>query len=377
VSVNGTPVGSDHDFSTGANGSVTLDAAVSPGDQVTVTVTWSIEDKSGRGTNTEYDRVVQFTVSTSASFSVASLPNCTVTDSEDTCTTIVVFDAPSDEGSNYWLRIVAIDAGAEPANVHIEGTELQINFSVAEEQDLRIDTKLKVRRHCYLLNAGEVDLSATLKELESRAPIVGAEIALFINPELDEYGYPTATSFPVGSAITVTDENRAVATLSHDINGLGVGDYNLYAEFDGDLDYLPSNDSNTLGITYLFVGFGQPINPDETSIFGGRVIPIKIRLVDAKGAPVTDATPTVWLQKFVNDMNLGEEWEQTASVSAADTDNIMRYDPKDQQYIYNWDATGLANGTYAVKVDLGDSPTCRTENPYAIITVDRRGGGKK
>jgi hypothetical protein len=55
----------------------------------------------------------------------------------------------------------------------------------------------------------------------------------------------------------------------------------------------------------------------------------------------------------------------------------MRYDPIERQYVYNWDAMDLANGTHAVLVDLGDSPTCRTQDPYAIITVDRRGGGRR
>lgn len=90
-----------------------------------------------------------------------------------------------------------------------------------------------------------------------------------------------------------------------------------------------SNDSNTLGISYLFVGFGQPINADSTRIFGGRVIPIKIRLVDANGDPVTDATPMVWLASYDKDLGLGEDWEQVSSASKADTDNIMRYVPAD------------------------------------------------
>jgi hypothetical protein len=51
----------------------------------------------------------------------------------------------------------------------------------------------------------------------------------------------------------------------------------------------------------------------------------------------------------------------------------MRYTADEQQYIYNWDATKLANGTYAVVVDLGDSDACRQGHPYAIITVAKKG----
>jgi hypothetical protein len=187
-------------------------------------------------------------------------------------------------------------------------------------------------------------------------------------PALDNNGDPTVPS--IGTATTDTD---GIATLVYNINGLGVGDYDLYAEFAGDNNYNPSNDSDILGISYLFVGFQPPINPRGNSIFGGRVIPIKIKLVDANGVPVTDAAPTVWLTSYNKDLGLGEELEKVSSVSAADTGNVMRYEPEDQQYIYNWDANDLANGTYAVVVELGDSSACSTGPHYAVITVAKKG----
>lgn len=122
------------------------------------------------------------------------------------------------------------------------------------------------------------------------------------------------------------------------------------------------------------MGFGQPINGDGTSIFGGRVIPIKVGVVDANGNPVTDASPTVWLTSYDKDLGVGSELEKVSSVSNADTDNVMRYVPEEKRYIYNWDTRELENGTYAVVVDLGDSRTCRAEHPYAIITVAKKGG---
>jgi hypothetical protein len=170
--------------------------------------------------------------------------------------------------------------------------------------------------------------------------------------------------------------NRPCAAAGS-IDGLGVGDYNLYAEYLGDSLYNASNDSNTLGITYFFAGFRPPVNADGTSILGGRVIPLKIKLLDANGDSVTDAEPTVWLTSYDKDLGLGETLDEATSVSAVDSGNVMRYSPDDEQYIYNWDASLLANGTYAVVVDLGDSAACRVEKPYAIITVSKRGGGRR
>jgi RNA-directed DNA polymerase len=151
--------------------------------------------------------------------------------------------------------------------------------------------------------------------------------------------------------------------------------YALYAAFDGDADYNPSNNSSPLGISYQFVGFLPPINPQGNSIFGnGRVVPVKVKLVDALLNPVIDAEPTVWIYQWASGTSLGEVLEAATSVSAADSGNTMRYVPEDRHYIYNWDLGSLDNGTYAVVVELGDSAACSTGPYYATITVEKRGG---
>jgi hypothetical protein len=109
-------------------------------------------------------------------------------------------------------------------------------------------------------------------------------------------------------------------------------------------------------------------------VFGnGRVIPIKIKLADADGVPVADASPTVWLYQYSQGTGLGEVIEQATSVSSADSGNMMRYDADAGQYIYNWDLSELVNGTYAVVVDVGDSAACSQGPHYAVITVSKKG----
>ncbi|MGQ3683719.1 MAG: PxKF domain-containing protein [Candidatus Loosdrechtia sp.] len=128
-----------------------------------------------------------------------------------------------------------------------------------------------------------------------------------------------------------------------------------------------------LGINYLFIGFQPPINASGNSKFAsGKVIPIKIRFVDANLQSVPDAKPEVWLKNLSSAISLGEENAAT-SVSSADTGCIMRYVPADGHYIYNWDLGSLNNGCYEVFVRLYDSPTC-SKNPYSVlITVDKKG----
>jgi len=356
-----------NDFTMGADGHTTLNTDVHASDAIAVTAGWRILDRSEQpGADTSYPRTVTFTAATAikpvgaADVLVLAIAQCPVTSASSTCSTAIAFSAPPIAGP-YRIDITPNTGvgGGGPLTAH----KLSVNFNVAEAQPVSIDTKLTVAPRCYALNDGDVDLTATLEELVSGMPIANADIDF------------TLDSVDIGTAATGAD---GVAKLVYNINGLGVGDYTLYGEFGGNATYNSSNDSNTLGIAYVFLGFGKPIDPGGVSIFGGRVIPIKIRLADANGKPVEDATPMVWLHYYDNDLGLGDRHEQVpSSVSAADTDNIMRYDPIEKQYIYNWNAMDLANGVYAVVVDLGDSPTCRSQDPYAVITVNRRGGGPK
>lgn len=177
-------------------------------------------------------------------------------------------------------------------------------------------------------------------------------------------------SNPIGDAST---DSNGDAVLTYNVNGLSASDHNLFGAFAGDGIYNPSDDSATLGIYYNFVGFQPPINSEGNSIFSnGRVIPIKIKIVDANLAPVTDAQPTVWIYQWSPGTDLGEVIEAATSVSAADTGNIMRYVPEDQQYIYNCDMP-TTPGTYAVVVELGDSKACGKGPYYTTITVVKKG----
>ena len=372
VTVNGIYQGAvTNSFAVGVDGNATLNSPVNSGNQVAFMNSWGIQDRWNLfGQNTSYDQLVTFNVATTQkpagalNVSVTPISNCLVHGpGTPVCNGSVSFVAPATPG-NYQILVTPQAGGSNGLAIKT----LTINFHVASPVVQKLNTELKVAKQCVLLHGGDTSLSAKLVELVSRNAISGADINFFIKPELDINGDPTVPS--IGNAIT---ENDGVATLTYNVNGLGVGDYNLYAEFDGNAIYNHSNDSDILGVSYLFAGFQQPINADGTSIFGGRVIPIKIKLVDANGTPVADAAPTVWLTSYDTVTGLGTDLEQVSSVSAADTGNTMRYDPVEQKYIYNWDATSLANGTYAVVVDLGDSAACSKGPYYAIITVAKKG----
>jgi hypothetical protein len=363
-------------FSTGNDGSLSIAPSIYPADAIVVASNWNIQDRRlGPGADTDYGTsgfTATFSASTTAkpagasNVTVAAISNCTLSSSASTCARNIGITAPTTLGS-YQVKISVGGLGGDNG---LASKDLYINFTVVEAQSVKIDTQLTVDKQCVLLNSGDVDLTAKLQKATGPYdPISGKSIDFFVEPGpiVDDF---SPSDPKEGSALTGVD---GIAHFSFNGNSLGVGDYNLYAEFAGDSEYNGSNDSDVLGITYNYLGFQPPINPEGNSIFGGRVIPIKIKLYDGAGQPVTNAQPTVWVAPY-NSSNetIGTELEAT-SVSSADSGNIMRYDSTEQQYIYNFDATGLPNGVYGVIVHLGDSQACRSENPFAIITIQRKG----
>jgi len=108
-------------------------------------------------------------------------------------------------------------------------------------------------------------------------------------------------------------------------------------------------------VKYQYSGVLQPINTDGSSIFNaGRTIPIKFRLYCSGTTVVETATATLSVFK-ITDAVLGtvEEVDPEAS-GESNTGNLFRFDPDDQQYIYNWSTKGLSGGTYRIHINLDD-----------------------
>ncbi|MGQ3683720.1 MAG: Ig-like domain-containing protein [Candidatus Loosdrechtia sp.] len=145
------------------------------------------------------------------------------------------------------MKINAADSvTGQGSNTTLIGKDLYICFTVNESVVIpNINTTLTVDQQCVLLNAGEVDLKATLKESNSNSkPISEAIIYFYINPELDPDGNLTGNNEDNYIGYATTNED-GIATLTFNVNGLGVEDHNLYAEYRGYSNYNPSNDSNT------------------------------------------------------------------------------------------------------------------------------------
>jgi hypothetical protein len=106
---------------------------------------------------------------------------------------------------------------------------------------------------------------------------------------------------------------------------------------------------------YAFGGYLQPVNADGSSIFKrGRAVPVKFQLTDCSGHNVANAVATLHVFFYANGV-VGSEIEDIVSVGKANTDELFRYDPTAQQYIYNLDTSPLrANATYLLRTHLDD-----------------------
>lgn len=116
----------------------------------------------------------------------------------------------------------------------------------------------------------------------------------------------------------------------------------------------PAVTGTTLGIEYLFGGFQPPINAN--ALFTGKSLPVKIKIGDVNGAPVTNATPYVYFANAA-DVVLADDPTNVTTGLNFDYGNLMRYDPTANQYVYNWDLSTTTTGTKSVWVDLQEG-TC-------------------
>lgn len=109
----------------------------------------------------------------------------------------------------------------------------------------------------------------------------------------------------------------------------------------------------TVQVVYAFDGFKPPIANDGSSIFKlGRTIPVRFQL-RASADVVGTATATIQVFRILTDVTGTHEVETEASGNS-NVDDVFRYDPAAQQYVYNLNTGGYATGTYLVRANVGD-----------------------
>jgi hypothetical protein len=97
-----------------------------------------------------------------------------------------------------------------------------------------------------------------------------------------------------------------------------------------------------------------PVNSDGTSVFkGGRTVPVQFRVCDGNGVSIS--TPGVVSSFLLTGTYNGTVATEAETVSAINTDTAFRWDPTNQQWIFNLSTNGLSLGqTYIYTIKLND-----------------------
>ncbi|MFB3882375.1 MAG: PxKF domain-containing protein [Armatimonadota bacterium] len=112
---------------------------------------------------------------------------------------------------------------------------------------------------------------------------------------------------------------------------------------------------NARAAAYSFLGFLPPLAGATRPFKRGSIIPIKFRIADKDGKPVTDAATRLAIYYLANGAHAGEP--EVASSSPADVGDEFRYDAASDAYLFNLstnDPSYLTHYTYQAVVMLDD-----------------------
>ena len=123
---------------------------------------------------------------------------------------------------------------------------------------------------------------------------------------------------------------------------------------------LVSNDVEfSIGQGFTFGGFSSPLIEDAAcapkrpcqTVRLGRALPIKFKLFNESNVVVTNARPRVALDYIASQT---ETVPEDLDVGKSDTGNTFRFDPAQQQYIFNLNTKVLWPGVWRIDVLLDD-----------------------
>jgi hypothetical protein len=140
----------------------------------------------------------------------------------------------------------------------------------------------------------------------------------------------------------------AGGTASVTTSTLSAGSHTIQAIYSGDSLFLGSSAGLTQAVQYKFSGFLPPLSTGVSYALG-RTIPIKFALADYTGTAVSSPAGVTGLQIVpVNPSG--------PALTPVSTDG-KGLSSSGGQFLFNWKTTGLAAGTFQVRLGLADGTT--------------------
>jgi hypothetical protein len=154
--------------------------------------------------------------------------------------------------------------------------------------------------------------------------------------------------------VTFSLNAGAPASLSGNVLTVtGIGPIVVTANQQGNDNYLDASAvSRAINGIHSWSNVLQPINVNGSSVFKlNSTIPVKFRLTGGSSS-ITNGVFRLYATKISNGV-AGTEAE-AVSTSAADSGNMFRYSATDDLYIFNLATKPLGEGTWQLRIDLGD-----------------------
>jgi hypothetical protein len=150
--------------------------------------------------------------------------------------------------------------------------------------------------------------------------------------------YDTTTHTDLGQ-ITLVSGSASLSTST-----LSPGNHVIQVSYSGDNTFTPSLDFLTQQVRYKFSGFLAPLN-GTLAMAMNRTVPIKFKLTDYSGNPITSLSAVTALQVL-------DSQGHNVLTNAGST--TLRSDSGAGQFVANWQTKGLAAATYTVTLALAD-----------------------
>lgn len=263
--------------------------------------------------------------------------------------TIVTFSALDNEGGSGVKEIHYSLTGAVQEEKTVQSSYLQL-----------LVTNEGITNLVYYANdnggntelANQVDLRLDKNPPELTMPNLDSTYIYNSKVQFD-FSASDSLSGVVSSAATFNGELIASGDIV-ELNQLGINSFKLEAtDHAGNIEF----QSIVFNVEYDFSGFLPPVEADGSGVYKqGRTLPIKFRLQDVSQAYVASAVATLTLQQFSDEIPMGEPVE-VESTSGADIGNMFRYDPEEEQYIFNLNTKSLSPGAWQLQVHLDDGAT--------------------
>jgi hypothetical protein len=215
------------------------------------------------------------------------------------------------------------------------------------------------------------DVTGNYNNASGTAAIVIAKATPTVNVTGGTFTYDAAAHGASGTVTGVGGVSLGTPSFSYTPGGsatpVNPGTYVVVGTYVGSANYATATGTATIQISYgtcsPAVGSGgvilQPINSDGTSVYnrkGGSTIPVKFRVCDAAGRPISTAAAvfagTGGSLTMLSSVR-GTVTDATEGVVTDVPDAAYRWDASGQQWIFNMATTNLTAGnTYGFRINL-------------------------